>query len=345
MIARVDYGCGSEGLERQRAETRDVCDIEPLGPITAFRADCEVARVGPTVFILTRTSSVVYVRKPVHVARGGDDHYQLQLQLDGMRRGCVRALDVGDMGIHDMGRPSVTELHATIDQPSRVLAWLVPRVLLAPMLADPDAVHDLRLAASAPYAKLLTEQMWSLWNHGPACTPHEAQTLVYALLQVFVGGLGFAPEASDTSADAARLTRLTAVKRYVERELASPALTADAVARQLGVSRASLYRLLEPEGGLVSYVRARRLHRAARLLTSPAYRHLRILDIALDSQFANETSFSRAFRRAFGLSPADLRASIDRHGIVRTSAGDPLAWLRQLGMAPEAPAAPDGPVA
>jgi len=111
-----------------------------------------------------------------------------------MRRGSVSALDIGDMGIHDMGRPSVTELHATIDRPSRVLTWLVPRVLLSPMLADPDAVHDLHLAASAPYAKLLAEQMWSLWNHGPACTPNEAQTLVYTLLQVFSGGLGFAPK-------------------------------------------------------------------------------------------------------------------------------------------------------
>jgi AraC-like DNA-binding protein len=327
VIACVDFGCGIEGLRRQRAETRDVCDVEPLGPVADFRADCEVARVGPTVFILSRTSSVAYLRKPIHVARGGDDHYQLQLQLDGMRRGDVGPLEIGDMGIHDMGRPSVTELHATIDHPSRVLAWLVPRVLLAPMLADPEAVRDLRLSASAPYAKLLAEQMWSLWTHGPACTSAEAQTLVYALLQVFVGGLGFAPDVSDPSA-----ARLMEVKRYVEREIASPTLSAEAVAAELGVSRASLYRLLAIEGGFASYVRRRRLHRAARQLTSPAHRHLRILDIALDSRFADETSFSRAFRREFGLSPGDLRASIDRHGIVRTAAGDALGWLRQLGL-------------
>jgi AraC-like DNA-binding protein len=102
------------------------------------------------------------------------------------------------------------------------------------------------------------------------------------------------------------------------------------IARRFGLSRASLYRLFEPEGGFASYVRSRRLHRAARLLTSPAHRHLRILDVALESHFASETSFTRSFRREFGLSPADLRASIDAHGIVRPAAVRVFEQLRQV---------------
>jgi hypothetical protein len=150
MITQVDFGTGRDGLERQRAQTRDVCEIEPLGPVEEFAAACEVARVGSTVMIRTHTTAVAYVRSVVHIARGGDDHFQIQLQLDGQRRGGVRALDAGDIGIHDMCRPSVTELYPAPDAARlNMLVWLVPRWSLAPLF-DLGTIHDLRLVASAP---------------------------------------------------------------------------------------------------------------------------------------------------------------------------------------------------
>lgn len=328
MITRIDYGTGSEALERQRAETRDVCEIAPLGPIAAFGATAEVARVGSTVMIRTSTSAVAYTRSEVHIARGGYDHFQIQLQLEGSCRNHARTLLPGDIGVHDMNRPSVTELRpAARAERLHMLVWLVPRWSLAPFI-DVDETPQLRLIASAPYTKLLDEQLALLWQHGPHCTPDEGQTIAHAAMMVLAGGLGRAQPAASPSAP-----QRAAIKTYIERELASPRLSVDAVARAFEVSRASLYRLLEPDGGFASYVRGRRLQRAARTLTSPAHRHLRILDIALDSHFANETSFSRAFRRLFGITPAELRASTDAHGVVRTRAGDPLRWLRELGIA------------
>jgi len=48
------------------------------------------------------------------------------------------------------------------------------------------------------------------------------------------------------------------------------------------LSRAALYRLFEPDGGLAHFVQQHRLHRAFAMLTSSAYRHWRIIDIALN---------------------------------------------------------------
>jgi AraC-like DNA-binding protein len=343
MTMRVDFGTGCAGLENQRQHTRDVCDIEPLTPVDAFHADCEIAKVGSTLFILTRTTSVAYIRGPVHVVRGGDDHYQIQFQLDGLLRGRSSTLGAGDVGVHDMSHPSVTEIHAPPPDPqshARVLTWMVPRMLLVPLIADPNAVHGLRLAASAPYVRLLCDVLWSVWTNAARCAEHEGETAAYSLLLLLAGGLGQSEEADEAVSRAVRAVRLDAIKRYVETQLEADEIRVNDIARRFGLSRASLYRRFEPDGGFASYVRSRRLHRAARLLSSPTHRHLRILDVALESRFASEASFARAFRREFGLSPAELRASIDAHGIVRPAAVEPFDWLRRAGARPPHAAAP-----
>jgi AraC family transcriptional activator of tynA and feaB len=44
-------------------------------------------------------------------------------------------------------------------------------------------------------------------------------------------------------------------------------------------------------------------------LADPARAHLRVIDVAVEPGFVNVASFHRAFRREFGTTPAQLRAS------------------------------------
>ena len=53
--------------------------------------------------------------------------------------------------------------------------------------------------------------------------------------------------------------QLTPTQRYIDKHLDSPRLSADAIARCFGWSRATLYRLFEPDGGLMKYIQRRRL--------------------------------------------------------------------------------------
>ncbi|HTX06083.1 MAG TPA: helix-turn-helix domain-containing protein [Steroidobacteraceae bacterium] len=93
----------------------------------------------------------------------------------------------------------------------------------------------------------------------------------------------------------------------MEQHLDSPALSAEFICARSGWSRATVYRLFETEGGLARYIRRRHLLRAFRELTSGQPPHLRIVDLALAHQFASESSFNRAFRRAFGIPPGKAR--------------------------------------
>jgi AraC-like DNA-binding protein len=97
------------------------------------------------------------------------------------------------------------------------------------------------------------------------------------------------------------------IKRHIEANLEAGPLTADDLCRRFRISRAGLYRLFGPDGGLARYVQERRLNRALRLLASPASRGKRLIDLAIDLQFSSDSTFVRAFRRQFGRTPGEIR--------------------------------------
>jgi len=103
------------------------------------------------------------------------------------------------------------------------------------------------------------------------------------------------------------------IARFIESQLDWPDLSPETICARSVWSRATLYRLFEPHGGLSRYIRQLRLQRAYAEL-SQGGRHRRILDIALDSQFASEATFSRAFRRTFGMPPSEARTLALRPG-------------------------------
>jgi AraC-like DNA-binding protein len=140
-----------------------------------------------------------------------------------------------------------------------------------------------------------------------------------------------------------RRAALDSLKRLVEQHLNSPALSAEFVCARSGWSRATVYRLFEAEGGLARYIRKRRLLRAFCELTSGQAPRLRIVDLALEHQFASEASFNRAFRRAFGIPPGKARnlatsSRVVALGGARLRAGDAVATAGEdeLTLAPMA---------
>jgi AraC-like DNA-binding protein len=71
--------------------------------------------------------------------------------------------------------------------------------------------------------------------------------------------------------------------------------------------------LFEAEGTTFSqYVLGQRLALAHRLLTDPRDARSTITAIAFDAGFGDLSSFNRAFRRAYGATPSDVRAAVRR---------------------------------
>src|SRR5215470_4426255 len=94
---------------------------------------------------------------------------------------------------------------------------------------------------------------------------------------------------------------------YVESHLAD-SLTLDEIAAVAGVSRFHMVRAFaEATGmGVMRYVRARRLTKAARALAKGAPD---ILTLALEADYGSHEAFTRAFRDHFGVTPEQVRAA------------------------------------
>jgi AraC-like DNA-binding protein len=90
--------------------------------------------------------------------------------------------------------------------------------------------------------------------------------------------------------------------------LRTPKLAPNILCRLVGMSRSSLYRLLESEGGVARYIQRQRLFEAQAALSDPATTQS-IGAIAEDLRFADAASFSRIFKHEFGYTPSKARSA------------------------------------
>jgi len=133
---------------------------------------------------------------------------------------------------------------------------------------------------------------------------------------------------------AAPLESFVTLSQFIEANLGARDLGVEKLARTFGLSRASLYRLFEPVGGVASYIRTRRLNRAYQELTATGLENRRIGPIAYGAGFRSIPAFNRAFRTSFGQPPRDVRKSKVTMPATRAPATEkmgPLArWLLEL---------------
>jgi AraC-like DNA-binding protein len=105
------------------------------------------------------------------------------------------------------------------------------------------------------------------------------------------------------------LGRKERVRQAVRRHLRTPTLGPKNLARLVGMSRSSLYRLFEDTGGVARYIQRERLIEARAILSDPSTTRS-ISAIAEDLCFADASSFSRTFKREFGYAPSEARYAI-----------------------------------
>lgn len=173
---------------------------------------------------------------------------------------------------------------------------------IAPLL---DGVRG--TALDSPEGHLLADYMLLLERNIPHLPAGDGRKLGRAI-QAMVSAC-VAPSA-DRLVEASGVTDLTLMERVrqaVARNLRSPSLNPEKLCREAAASRSQLYRLLEGEGGVAHYILRRRLSESFALLCNSST-DLPIGKVAEMLCFADGSSFSRAFRREFGMSPSDVRA-------------------------------------
>lgn len=325
-------GIGRQALEALRAATSDICDVIPLNAPDDFYLLSTTKMTGEGMLVESVSSPLEYDRTAAHIARGGLDHYHITVCFHGQIRFASGrreiALRPGDVCLIDMAQPSRTWLTGAGGERSRQTSLILPRPVLAPRLAHPDSSTATLLPGCDRRARLLADQFAALWQQ-PETADAAAVTaaMVDGICDVIAEVAGRAADARGDVGRAERRLLLAAIKQHIDVNLHTGALSADDLCSRFRLSRASLYRLFESDGGLAHYVQDQRLNRALLLLISPAARSKRLIDLAVELQFSGDSTFVRAFRRQFGLTPGEVRDRAEAWSRETSAADGPLHVL------------------
>jgi AraC-like DNA-binding protein len=125
--------------------------------------------------------------------------------------------------------------------------------------------------------------------------------------------------------------RREAVHRLVEARLADRNLSVPEISRETGISRTSLYRLFETQGGVVRFIQRVRLQRLRDRLDDRACDGQSLAELASLLGFSGESHAGRLFKQAFGVSPGAYRSASIRG--VQSPSVDLMArrWANSMG--------------
>lgn len=200
-----------------------------------------------------------------------------------------------------------------LDQPMRmqrgacrVLTLFVPRAVVMGIIPHAEALHGRVFQQSSPLARLLIEQVLALSQKLSGMSLEEAASAFDVSVQLLLEAFGKQAKLSGSARAALRAAMFDRARRYVHAHLSQTELSPESLLDALQLTRPTLYRLFQHEGGLATYIRNCRLREAAdeliRLPEQP------VMEVAYGLGFKSASDFTRAFRRAYEMSPLDLRA-------------------------------------
>lgn len=187
----------------------------------------------------------------------------------------------------------------------RVLTLFVPRSIVDAALPHAEALHGRVFDNTTAVSQLLIEQVSALARELPGMPEDQAAKAFDTSVGLLVAAFGKQARLLGDARAAVRAAMFDKARRYVKSHLYQPGLSADSVLQALQLPRPSLYRLFEHEGGLAAYIRNCRLREACDELVRLA--HVPVTEIAYGLGFGSASDFARAFRRAYDMTPQELR--------------------------------------
>jgi AraC-like DNA-binding protein len=264
-------------------------------------------------------------RSPSFIRRDGLDNYSFNLRDAGTVHGEIdgRTVSVrpGEILVVDQARPYHREIQA-----GDAVTLLVARDMLPNL---PSSIHG--TIFNSGISQLLNDYLRSLFDKIGTLSQREALHAEQATLNLVKAMLS--PTAQDISNVRNELlsTLYVKIKEYIRQNLESPELSPDQICKELGVSRSSLYRLFEQDGGVANYIRKRRLLAIHRALISSEGTRRRIGDLAYQYGFNSNTQLSRAFKQEFGHAPSETRDLAGAQHVARREMNaDYDSWLTQM---------------
>jgi AraC-like DNA-binding protein len=262
--------------------------------------------------VISGQTNGITCRRTQQLLTDGNDDFLLTANLSGtslifqvgrecrLEPGEAALKSSSDVGDHDFPGPA------------QYLTLRIPRRRLNSMAVKPEDALARQIPASTEALRLLVDYVQVTLRQHRLASPQLSQLFTSHVHDLVALAVGATRETSDMARDRGLpAARLSAIKGDITKGLGSERLDIAGVARRHGVTPRYVQMLFEGQGTtFTEYVLERRLIRARRMLTDPGLSHQTISAIAFEAGFGNLSYFNRAFRRAFGATPSDMRAGV-----------------------------------
>lgn len=304
MFAFDSAGYGEEeGFALYRDLYAHGSDVERT--VDPFFARVRGWRLDRTLLFVREYGGVRH-RRSERVAQDGFEHFVLHHVTSG-----ELISGIGDVEVHiGPGETLVLDTRQAMDSGARAVGLITVSLARSATRAAAgrlDHLHGSRIAVQD--GALLSALLRALVDEAPHLPPGAQHTVTRTLVDLL--SVAINPAGSGARSDFYRLeyVRREAARRLIEAHLDDRDFTVQDITRETGVSRASLYRLFEVQGGVQRFIQLRRLQHLRDRLDDRDFDSQPLAELAPQSGFSGESHASRLFKRAFGIAPGAYRAA------------------------------------
>ncbi len=280
----------------------------------SYRGEFRASGLGPMQVTVIDVPPATVSRTPEHISQADPDLLKLALVRGGdscviTQDGRQARLSAGEFALYDTRRPYEVVVGTGRDRQVQMMTFMFPPSLLP---LPRNRIRDLAAVpfrAGAGLGDVTSQFLLQLARNVDHYSPAEAARLSAAALEVLATRLAheLGAHAWDTP-EARRHAQLTTVQAFIMKNLGDTGLSPAVIAAAHHMSLRSLHQLFHDEGLTVAgWTRKRRLECCRRDLSDPALASRPVAAIAARWGFTSPGDFSRAFRAAHGLPPAEYR--------------------------------------
>ncbi|MGF6900850.1 AraC family transcriptional regulator [Paraburkholderia sp. GAS348] len=272
-----------------------------------FQASIDRYQVGQLVFTDCRSDTMVLERSQARISTDKVRDVAFHVFLEGgVENITLRATPrksapaAATMLALDLNQPIRMQRNAC-----RVLTLFVPGEMVQAEFPDAEAIHGRTIHGTTPLTRLIVNHLTALSQNITQMSPDAADEAIRSGAQMLIALFGKQALLSGNARAAGRAAMFGQARRYIQANRRNAALSPESVVNALRLPRLTLYRLFQHEGGVGTYIRHLRLRHAADDLAREP--HTAVASIAYELGFKSPTDFTRAFRRAYGMTPLDFR--------------------------------------
>lgn len=213
-------------------------------------------------------------------------------------------LNAGEFMLWDSTRPMNFTTGANLHQ----VTLCVTHERLLASFPNAEAFVGRSMKTSHGLNRLFIEHILSLDEQFGDLLLNQAQAVLDATVEMLAITLGSQQAPSATRASAGLFEGIC---RHIEENLQDSELSISSIAREHRISIRKVHRLFgERNLSAARFILRRRLEKCKSELGAPGLRHISITDIAFRWGVLESSTFSKAFRREFGIAPREYRKAM-----------------------------------